>query len=63
MCEHLFATLDVVSLILNCSIDELLKEVKDIMIVMLKVIQRRRWKIVSNVIDARNQPVRSGAKD
>lgn len=39
MCEHLFATLDEVSLILNCSIDELLKEVKDIIDSDVKVMQ------------------------
>lgn len=39
MCEHIFATLDEVSLILNCSIDELLKEVKDIIDSDVKVMQ------------------------
>lgn len=30
MCEHLFATLDEVSLILNCYTDELISEIEDI---------------------------------
>lgn len=30
MCEHLFAALDEVSLILNCNTDELITEIKDV---------------------------------